>query len=125
MRRREFLVKTSLSAISGAFYSTVSTVQTRNALDVGRTILSLEREIPTFMGETRTPGASLAVVRDGKLHWRRAFGVKRAGSNERVDHETVFQAGSVSKTIFAYAVMKLVERGTLDLDTPLTRYNSI
>jgi CubicO group peptidase (beta-lactamase class C family) len=42
-----------------------------------------------------------------------------------VDHETVFQAGSVSKTVFAYAVMKLVERGILDLDTPLTRYSPI
>jgi hypothetical protein len=42
-----------------------------------------------------------------------------------VDHETVFQAGSVSKTVFAYAVMKLVERNILDLDTPLTRYSPI
>jgi hypothetical protein len=57
MRRREFLVKTSLSAISSAFYSAVSTAQTRTALDVRRIILSLEREIRALMGETLTPGA--------------------------------------------------------------------
>ena len=39
-----------------------------------------------------------------------------------VDHDTVFEACSVSKTVFAYMVMKLCERGLLQLDTPLTRY---
>jgi len=125
MRRREFLVQTSLSAVSATFYSAVSTAQSPAALDVPRIILSLEREMPALMRETRTPGASLAIVRDGRLRWRRGFGLKRAGSSERVDHETVFQAASVSKTVFAYAVMKLVERGILDLDTPLTRYTPI
>ena len=77
------------------------------------------------MEEMRVPGLSVAVVRDGKLHWRGAFGVRHAGSNERVDHNTIFEAGSVSKTVFAYAVMKLVERRVIDLDTPLTRYTTL
>jgi CubicO group peptidase (beta-lactamase class C family) len=34
----------------------------------------------------------------------------------------VFEAASLSKTVFAYAVMKMVESGTLDLDTPLNKY---
>jgi CubicO group peptidase (beta-lactamase class C family) len=37
-------------------------------------------------------------------------------------HETVFEAASVSKTVFAYAAMKLFEKGIMALDTPLTRY---
>jgi CubicO group peptidase (beta-lactamase class C family) len=41
---------------------------------------------------------------------------------ERVTHDTIFQAGSMSKPVFAYAVMKLVERGALQLDTPLAKY---
>jgi CubicO group peptidase (beta-lactamase class C family) len=36
----------------------------------------------------------------------------------------VFEAASVSKTVFAYAVMKLCEKGVMNLDTPLTRYTS-
>jgi CubicO group peptidase (beta-lactamase class C family) len=39
-----------------------------------------------------------------------------------VDVDTVFEAASVSKTVFAYAVLKLTERGGIGLDTPLTKY---
>jgi len=74
------------------------------------------------MEEFVVPGLSIALVRNAKLVWRRGFGVKDANSREPVDHDTVFEAASVSKTVFAYAVMKLCEKGTLDLDTPLTRY---
>jgi hypothetical protein len=37
----------------------------------------------------------------------------------------VFEAASTSKPVFAYAVMKLCERGVMDLDTPLTHYTSL
>ena len=39
-----------------------------------------------------------------------------------VDYDTVFEAQSMSKPVFAYRVMKLCEQGVLDLDTPLTKY---
>ena len=126
MSRREFLIKTSQSALGVAFLRTLPTAQTRaTPADVARIIGALEREISNLMEELRVPGVSVAVIRDAKLHYRRGFGVRRAGSRERVDYETVFQAGSVSKTVFAYAVMKLVERRVIDLDTPLTRYSSV
>ena len=74
------------------------------------------------MGETVVPGLSIAVIKDAKLVWRRGFGLKNSASNEPVDNDTVFEAGSMSKPVFAYAVMKLCEKGVMDLDTPLTRY---
>lgn len=43
-------------------------------------------------------------------------------SKTPVDRDTIFEAGSVSKTVFAYRVIKLCERGVLDLDRPLTKY---
>jgi CubicO group peptidase (beta-lactamase class C family) len=86
-------------------------------------IAELEKLIPKLMQEARVPGSSIALVKDGELFWRRGFGVKDSASGEQVDHETVFEAASVSKTVFAYVVMKLVERGVLGLDTPLTEYS--
>jgi CubicO group peptidase (beta-lactamase class C family) len=73
--------------------------------------------IPKWLEEARLPAASIAIVRDGRLAWRRAFGVKDTGTNEPVDGDSVFAACSNTKPVFAYGVMKLVERGLLDLDT--------
>lgn len=74
------------------------------------------------MRERSVPGVSLAIICEGRLFWQRAFGVKDAGTRELVDDATVFEAASVSKTAFAYVALKLCERGTLGLDTPLTRF---
>jgi CubicO group peptidase (beta-lactamase class C family) len=48
--------------------------------------------------------------------------VRVAGSSEKVDRDTVFEACSMSKLPLAYTALKLVERGRLQLDTPLAEY---
>jgi CubicO group peptidase (beta-lactamase class C family) len=85
-------------------------------------IADLEKQIPRLMEEARVPGLSIAVIQDAKLLWRRGFGVKDLESKEPVDNDTVFEAASTSKPAFTYAVMKLCEKGVMDLDTPLTKY---
>ncbi|MEO8098394.1 MAG: serine hydrolase domain-containing protein [Acidobacteriota bacterium] len=85
-------------------------------------IANLEQALSTMMRETPLPGLSVAVIEDGKLIWRKAFGVKDTVSKAPVDTDTIFEAASMSKPVFAYAVMKLCERGVLNLDTPLTKY---
>lgn len=74
------------------------------------------------MQEALVPGVSIALIRNGKVAWHRGFGVKNAKTQEPVVDATVFEAASLSKPVFAYIVFKLVESGTLDLDTPLTKY---
>ena len=54
--------------------------------------------------------------------WSRSFGVKSSVSKAWVDDGTLFEAASVSKTVFAYAALKLCESGVMALDTPLVRY---
>jgi CubicO group peptidase (beta-lactamase class C family) len=86
-------------------------------------IASLEKQLPALLAKATTvPAVSMALVTDAKLRWRGAFGVKDFASKTPIDHNTVFEAGSVSKTVFAYAVLKLCEKGVLNLDTPLTRF---
>jgi CubicO group peptidase (beta-lactamase class C family) len=84
----------------------------------------LEAELPRLMKVSRVPGLAIALVAEGRVAWARGFGVKSSTSGVTVDQNTVFEAGSVSKTVFAYAVLKLVEKDVLALDTPLTRYVS-
>ncbi len=83
---------------------------------------ALERLLPKIMREANLPGLAIAIVRGGKMAWQRGFGVRDRSTREPVEPTTVFEAASVSKTVFAYAVLKLCEEGVIGLDTPLTRY---
>lgn len=78
--------------------------------------------IPELMNRANVPGLSVALVRGAAGRWSRSFGVKQAGAAEAVRPDTIYQAASLSKPVFAYAVLKLAERGGIDLDAPLTAY---
>lgn len=67
----------------------------------------------------KVPGLSVAVIKDFKLDWARAYGLKDTGTNEPVTTETLFQAGSISKSVNAAVAMKKVEQGRLSLDEPI------
>ena len=82
----------------------------------------LEKVIPQLMTEGDVPGLSVLLIEDGKVFWQRGFGLENAQTKKPVDENTVFEAASLSKPVFAYGVLKLVDAGKLDLDTPLTKY---
>ena len=82
----------------------------------------IERFIQAYMEYYKIPGLSIALVKDGRIAYRGAFGVKNLATGEKVDNSTVFNAASMTKVVFAYLVNRLVERGVLDLDTPLHTY---
>lgn len=70
----------------------------------------------------KVPGVSIAVVRNGKLHWAKGYGIANAGTGTRVGQNTLFQAGSISKPVAALAALKLVEEGRIDLDEDVNSY---
>ena len=74
------------------------------------------------MEEATVPGLSLTLIRGAEVFTSRAFGVRSSVSREPVTQDTVFEAASLSKPVFAYAALKLCEAGVLDLDTPLAGY---
>jgi CubicO group peptidase (beta-lactamase class C family) len=82
----------------------------------------LQRVIPQLMKEGDVPGLSILLIRDGKVFWQHAFGVTNAETKAPVTDNTVFEAASLSKPVFAYAVLKLADSGKLNLDTPLVKY---
>jgi len=89
---------------------------------LGGITAQLERDIPPMMSEASVPGLSIALVKDGQVAWQHAFGVKDAKTKEPVTDTTVFEAASLSKPVFAYAVLKLADSGKFDLDKPLNQY---
>jgi CubicO group peptidase (beta-lactamase class C family) len=69
-----------------------------------------------------TPGVSVAVINNYQIEWAKGFGLTEAGKRAIVTEHTLFQAGSVSKPVFAMGVMKLVQDGKLDLDQDINQY---
>ncbi len=85
-------------------------------------LAALKRELPGLLEGAAVPGLVAAVVRDGGIDWLRGFGTTAVGSEQKVDQETVFAAASLTKPVFAYAVMKLADAGRIELDRPLAEY---
>ena len=78
--------------------------------------------IPQLIKEGDVSGLLVAMLRDGKLVWHRVLGVKNSKTNDPVSDTTLFEAASLSKPVFAYGVLKLVEAGKIDLDTAMDSY---
>jgi len=74
------------------------------------------------MDSLHMTGMSIAVINDGKIVYHRAMGIANINLMTKVDDSSVFEACSLSKTVFTYFVMKTIEKGLLDLDKPLYQY---
>jgi len=79
------------------------------------------RSVHERMAHTRTPALSVAVIDNFEVAWARGFGTLAAGA-AAATADTPFQCGSISKPVFACAVMKLAETGTIDLDADVNDY---
>lgn len=74
------------------------------------------------MAKYRIPGISIAVMNDYQIEWASGYGVRKQGTSDLVDTETLFQACSISKAVTAIAVLRLVSEGRLDLDADVNSY---
>jgi CubicO group peptidase (beta-lactamase class C family) len=81
----------------------------------------LVAKVSELATELDVPGAAVGIVHDGVEHY--AFhGVTSTKNPLPVDETTLFQFGSTGKTYTATAIMRLMERGDLDLDQPVRTY---
>ena len=89
-------------------------VPDRQGLDA----LTLEQVMRRF----RVPGVSVAVIKDFRIHWAKAYGVADVSSGRLVRTDTPFQAASISKPVTALSAMRLVQDGAFGLDDDVNRH---
>ena len=94
--------------------------KTLSGKEITRT--EMDKYLTTQMDSIGLPGMSIAIINDAKIIYYRTLGVINVDTKEKVSEETLFDAGSMTKTAFTYLVMKMVEQGILNLDQPLYTY---
>ncbi|MFT3822562.1 MAG: serine hydrolase [Chitinophagaceae bacterium] len=112
------LCQSSFSQVNSVAYNT----KANQLPETKKIITRLKNDIPSLLQKSDVPGLSIALIRNGELVWAGAFGTANADTKKPVTVNTVFEAASLSKPVFAYAVLKLVDEGKLNLDTPLNKY---
>jgi CubicO group peptidase (beta-lactamase class C family) len=78
--------------------------------------------LATRMSQLHVNAVSIAVIRNGKLDWARAYGFADKERHIAATPDTLFQAGSISKPLTALAALKRVDADALDLDHNVNNY---
>jgi len=79
---------------------------------------SIDAEVAKIMTRTHANGMAVAVIDQGKVVYTHAYGIRNA-KRDPLTTDTVMYGASITKTVFSYTVMQLVDRHKLSLDTPL------
>lgn len=67
-------------------------------------------------------GVSIALIKDYKIEWAKGYGWADSAQQRPVTINTLFQAGSISKSLNGVGILKLVQEGKLTLDADINLY---
>src|SRR6188472_2981248 len=73
------------------------------------------------MTEYGVPGVAFGIVKNGQVTVK-GFGVTNLDDPQPITPDTIFALASISKTVTATAMMRLVEQGKVSLDDPVQKY---
>jgi CubicO group peptidase (beta-lactamase class C family) len=82
----------------------------------------LDCRIEQLMRRYKIPGATIAVVQGGEIVYTMAYGDADRESGRKMAENAPMRVQSISKSVTAWAVMKLVEEGKISLDEPICQY---
>ena len=96
-----------------ALLSDVNFPITGFANDVG--IQAFEPQFVAFMKKWHVPGASLVVMKNGQIVVEKGYGWSDKEAGNPVEKNAIFRIASVSKTLTAVTILKLIQEGKLSL----------
>ena len=82
----------------------------------------LSKHVPVLMKKYKIPGVSMAILKDGRTAWCKSFGFADIETGRKMTNDTYCRVESISKSVTAWGVMKLVENGIIELDQPVQIY---
>jgi CubicO group peptidase (beta-lactamase class C family) len=79
---------------------------------------AIDAEVSKLMTRTHANGMAIAIIDHGKVGYVHSYGIRNA-KGDPLTTDTVMYGASLTKTVFAYTVMQLVDQGKIKLDTPI------
>jgi CubicO group peptidase (beta-lactamase class C family) len=97
--------------------SVISRIEAQQAPDRGGYDSYTLRDLMELLG---VRSVSIAVIRDFKVQWAKAYGVADASTGALADTDTLFQAASISKPVAAMAVLRAAQDGKFSIDADIS-----
>lgn len=82
----------------------------------------LYSKIPLLMEKYKVPGLSIGILANGNIIIKKNYGYANIESQEKIHKSTVFQMASISKSLTAWAVLKLIKEKKIDLNQSVNHY---
>lgn len=110
------------AALAMALLGAQASAQRIKMLD-GRSLTAhdIRIRVRQLMSAGHVEGLAVALIRNGRVVYRRAFGI-RDKAGDPLTPQTVMYGASLTKATFAWTVMQLVDEGRVDLDRPIAAY---
>ncbi|EOZ96052.1 beta-lactamase [Indibacter alkaliphilus LW1] len=84
--------------------------------NVQEDIIEIDNQIKNFISKWEYPGATLAISKNGKLVYSKAYGLADVEANQSMNTDHRMRIASISKTFTGVAILRLVQEGKLNLD---------
>src|ERR1051325_2388339 len=81
----------------------------------------IDGRVNKMMADAGARGMAIPVIDEGKISYIHAFGVRNA-AGDPLKTDTIMYGASLTKTVVAYATLKMVDAGKIDLDAPIADY---
>lgn len=81
----------------------------------------LDSSVPKLLKRYNIAGTSIGIIQNGKAVYILNYGISDKRLSKPVDNDTIFQVGSISKSLTAWGVMHLADEGKISLDDPVEK----
>ncbi len=82
----------------------------------------IDKYLKAYQAKIPIPGFSIAIVEDNKIVFSKGYGVQKQGTNTPMSPSNSLGIGSLGRGFTTVGIMQLVEKGKIDLDSPVTKY---
>ena len=120
---KTFLFPLTLSLALAAAPAQAQKAPAFHTLD-GRTLrpADIDRTVQQLMDSAKVPGLAVALLEDNRVRYLHTYGYRNLETKAPLEPQTAMYGASLSKAVFAYLVMQLVQEKRLDLDRPMAEY---